>query len=340
MPTIAVAGHICLDLTPRLSAPADLTPGRLTEVGPLALTLGGSVANTGRVLADLGDRVVPFAGIGDDQLGELLLSRLNALGFDTARLAVVPGASTSFSVVVEQPGADRTFWHHTGANTSFDGAGIDIADATVLHVGYPPLLPALLDDRGAPLHALLAAGRRAGAATSVDLAVVDPDSPAGRADWPAIYSAMSAVTDLLSPSLDDLTSALRIDEPFSVDLVDRLARRFLDDGVAIVAISAGDRGLYVRTADAARFRESGPALAAVSGWAGRSLHVPAQKIENPATTTGAGDATSAGLIHALATGLDLDDAARFATACSAAVISGRRPTPDVVAAIAADITAP
>ena len=51
---IAVAGHLCVDLTPTLAGAPSVAPGQLVEVGGLTITLGGSVANTGRGLAALG----------------------------------------------------------------------------------------------------------------------------------------------------------------------------------------------------------------------------------------------------------------------------------------------
>ncbi len=74
----------------------------------------------------------------------------------------VRGSATSYSVVVQPPGADRVFWHHTGANATYDGAGLDVSGLDLLHLGYPALLPALLTDGGAPLAALLGRARAAG----------------------------------------------------------------------------------------------------------------------------------------------------------------------------------
>ncbi|MFC0680095.1 carbohydrate kinase family protein [Lysobacter korlensis] len=333
MYSIAVAGHICVDLTPELHAGGEPAPGQLVEVGPLSIRVGGSVANTGLVLADLGAEVTPYTTIGADGLGALLTGELQGRGLDTSHVVVSPEGATSYSVVVERPGQDRTFWHHTGANILFDGADVDSGSSDILHVGYPPLLPALVAGGGAPLAGLLARSHAAGGTTSVDLSVVDPDSAAGAADWDAILNAMCAHTDVLSPSLDDLTSALRIEEGFSVALVDRLAARFLTAGVAVVAISAGPHGLFIRTGTAARFRSSGRALAGVAHWAERSLDVPPVAVDDVVTTNGAGDAASAGLLFAIAIGASLEEAGRISAACSAAVIQGRRATPATIATL-------
>ena len=69
---VAVAGHLCLDLTPRLDGGEHIDPGHLFEVGPLSVRLGGSVGNTGGDLVDLGVPVDVVATVGDDDLGVLL----------------------------------------------------------------------------------------------------------------------------------------------------------------------------------------------------------------------------------------------------------------------------
>ena len=45
-----VAGHVCVDLAPRLETLPRSTPGDLELVGPLGMTAGGCVSNTGGML--------------------------------------------------------------------------------------------------------------------------------------------------------------------------------------------------------------------------------------------------------------------------------------------------
>lgn len=331
MRPIAVAGHLCLDLAPGLGSATDLEPGRLFSVGALTVEAGGAVANTGGALTDLGVDVAAIACIGDDELGGLLVDRLRAEGFALPRLTTVPGTTTSYSLVIEKPGIDRTFWHHTGANDHFDGSTVPVDGHDLLHLGYPSLLPALLTDDGRPLHRLLARARAAGVTTSLDLAVVDRDSPTGRLDWSAILSSALSETDIISPSLDDLTSALGIDESYSPELVDRLADRLLDAGAAVVAISAGAHGLRLRTAGAERLAAGGRALAPLAeAWGDRRVTGQPHRIDRPLTTNGAGDASTAGLLYAIAYGTTAEHAVALSAACSAAVIRGERPTPAAI----------
>ena len=338
MHTIAVAGHICVDLWPRVDARTLLAPGRIIEVGPLAMTLGGPVGNTGRALMALGVDARAVTCVGDDGLGEFVRATLAAEGRSTAGLRTIPGASTSYSLILESPGLDRTIWHNVGANAEFDGAGIDLDGVDLLHVGYPPLLPALLGDNGKPLADMLAGARAAGITTSVDLAVVDPQSPVARLDWERILAAMAAQADVLTPSLDDLTSALRIEQPYSADLAEHLAGRLIEWGSAVVALSAGEHGLFVRTASAGRLSDAGRAFTGrSSAWADRRMYLPPLWTAEPVTTLGAGDACSAGLLYGLAVGADVEDAVRLAAACAAAAVSGRHTTPGAICDLRPDL---
>lgn len=338
MHRIAIAGHVCVDIRPQLPAGAQFEPGKLVEVGPVAITLGGSVGNVGRALRALGAPVSASTCIGDDELGRLVQAELAADSLITGDVRVVPGTSTSYSFIVEPAGADRTIWHHVGSNAAFTGAGAQPAGIDLFHLGYPPLLPGLLAEGGAPLHQLLADVRAAGATTSVDLAVVDPASPAAHLDWELILSRMLTETDVVSPSLDDLTSALGITEAYSEALTDRLADQLLAWGAAVVALSAGEHGLYLKTADRARLRSAGRALAPhADRWASRALHAPPVWVRTPVTTNGAGDASSAGLLYGIAAGAGPEVAARLAAACSAALVSGRPTTRDAIVTMSPEL---
>jgi sugar/nucleoside kinase (ribokinase family) len=324
MHAIALTGHICVDIRPELGPGVKLAPGRLLEVGPLAMSLGGCVGNTSRDLSALGADVTVTTGVGEDSLADFVRASLASQPGTRTRLATVPGSSTSYSIILEPAGVDRTIWHNVGANAGFDGSAITTDGVDILHLGYPPLLPRLLDNDGAPLHDLLARARSAGTTTSVDLAVVDPQSPTARLDWPAILARTAAQSDVLSPSLDDLTSALGIEEHFSAGLVERLTDQLLEWGAGIVALSAGTNGLFVRTASSARLAAAGRGIGRrATEWADRRLHVPPVWTGTPITTNGAGDASTAGLLYGIAADADLEQTTLLAAACSAVIVSGR-----------------
>lgn len=317
--TVLLAGHLCVDLTPGLGADAPVEPGRLFAVGPLRVSLGGSVANTGRALAALGTPVRAAASIGDDALGRLARELLEAEGFDTTGVAAVAGAGTSYSVVIQPGSRDRTFWHHAGANELFLPDDLELTGVELVHLGYPPLLAALARDGGETLRRFFARAHAAGITTSLDLAVVDPASDAGRIDWAAFLRAVLPVTDLVTPSLEDLRSALGD----GADAAE-YAERAIGEGAGVAVVSAGEDGLVVAAGSVERLRAGGTALARVAeNWADRRLRIPPAPVERIVTTNGAGDASTGGLIAGLLDALELADAAELAVRSAAAVIGGQ-----------------
>src|SRR5262245_48940231 len=237
MHDVVVAGHVCLDVMPRLDGPAAIVPGGLIEVGDAALSTGGAVANTGVALHRLGVAVRLVGKVGDDLFGGAVLDALGAHGL-AGDMIVAPGEATSYSIVISPPGVDRCFLHCPGANATFgaDDVGDEaLAGARVLHFGYPPVTARMYADDGAELERLFARAHEAGAATSLDLSLPDPDTDAGRVDWRAVLARTLPHVDVFAPSLDELAFMLGGDSPES------LAADALGLGAAIVALKLGDR---------------------------------------------------------------------------------------------------
>lgn len=322
---VLVAGHVCLDLIPASARPLRPEPGSLTAVGPLAMRVGGCVGNTGLALAALGVGVEALATIGEDALGDIVLADLAAGGVEVRGIRRSSVAATSYSVVLEAPGQDRAFLHHTGANDLFAADDLLAARAPVVHVGYPSLLPALIADEGRALGTVLADVRAGGSVTSLDLAVVDRASAAGAANWDAILATVLAGTDVVSPSWDDLCSAWGVAPEWSRDAVEQVAARLLDLGAAVVAVSSGERGTLLATAGAERLAAAGKLLARDAwAWADRLLWTVPEPVEEIVTTTGAGDASTAGLLAGIVRGLGPDECLALAGATARAVLTGGR----------------
>ncbi len=324
---ILVTGHVCLDLMPQLPAPPATTPGMLAEIGPMTVRPGGCVANTGADLAALGASVRLVGAIGDDEFGAALLRALDEPDGRRLALTVVPGATTSYTVVIQPPQGDRTFWHHVGANARFDGSGIELDGADLLHLGYPSILPALLEDAAGPLLGLLGRARAAGLTTSVDLAVIDASSVAATWDWEAILRRMLPLVDVFTPSVDDIVSALQRPFDRTPEALSSLAAELVGAGAAVVGLTAGTSGLLVRTAGAERLRRAGRVVAPLAlAWADRELWVPAVPVE-AVSTTGAGDAATAGLLYGLSAGREPEDAAVLAVVAAARRVGGHGALP-------------
>ncbi|MEO7147384.1 MAG: carbohydrate kinase family protein [Terrimesophilobacter sp.] len=312
---IVLAGHVCIDITTHLSDLSGIQPGALVEVGRADWSLGGAISNTGEALRGLGIPIRIAGAIADDELGETIRSSLQTSGVPLTGLQTSAAAGTSYSIVLQGDGTDRTFLHYPGANAFFDPLAVDVTAASIVHFGYPSLMAGMVENSGEPIRALLERAHAAGATTSIDLAVVDPKSSIAALDWAQIFRHVLAEVDIASPSLDDITSALGIDEPFSVELVERLAASFIDQGVAVVALSAGTHGVFLKTAGAERLTRGGAILAGLAEkWAAVEFWQPPQPVENWSSTNGAGDALTAGLLFSLWSGLGPRAAARTAVA--------------------------
>jgi sugar/nucleoside kinase (ribokinase family) len=337
--SVLVAGHLCIDITPELTDVPELVPGQLYEIGSAQLTLGGCVANTSLALAAAGVPTRVCSRLGNDPLGDIARRLLAEHGMDLENVTTTT-AATSYSIVLQLPDHDRTFWHHPGANTVFTGREVNLDGVDILHLGYPPLLPALLADDAAPLLNLLKEARSRQITTSLDLAVVDPRSRAAGVDWRRIFARIMPYIDIATPSIDDLTSALAITRSPDDDLIEECAGGLINDGCAVAVVSAGARGAYAVSADTDRLAVAGAALSSVrSTWSSRAEWVPAAEPRLVVSTTGAGDAASAGLLYGLAHGTGIRRATRLAARFAAAILEGRRPLAEEAGRWAAELAA-
>ncbi len=324
-----VAGHICIDMIPDLSgsAPgqfrAGFAPGRLLQVGPATFSTGGPVSNTGLALQRLGIATRLMGKVGDDLFGHAVLDIISGYAPELAAGMIVdPGVPTSYSVVISPPGLDRMFLHCTGANDAFGANDVDyssLAGARIFHFGYPPLMPRMYAQGGQELTHIFERARATGITTSLDMAVPDPASPAGRADWHAILRATLPFVDVFLPSIeeilymlrrttyDDLCATARQNGGSGSDvlalvtpaLLHDVSDQLLDMGVKIAGLKLGDRGFYLRTGTRGALESMGRARPSrPAQWANRELWAPCFRVE-VAGTVGSGDATIAGFLAGL-----------------------------------------
>lgn len=338
-----VAGHVCLDVIPQFLRRASrldelLIPGKLVDMGAAVVSTGGAVANTGLALHRLGLPVTLMGKVGDDAFGHTILDIFR--GHDAGlvdSMIVDPAVATSYTVVINPPGIDRCFLHCPGANDAFAAADVRpelLRGLGLFHFGYPPLMKRMYMVEG-EVERLFRTVRDAGLTTSLDMALPDPDSPAGQADWEMILSGCLPFVDLFSPSLDEIVYMLNRHAGGRVRAraaagaalggltpadVRAVAERLIDLGAAVVLLKLGNQGAYLRvTSDAGRLARCGQAAPILKTWAGADFHAPtfAARV---AGTTGSGDCTIAGLLAALAHGLGAAEAVRMAVAVGSASV--------------------
>lgn len=315
-----VAGHLCLDIIPQLP-PGNLSelvaPGKVAEIGPVALATGGVVANTGRALHRLGVATRLMGKVGDDAFGRIILSLIRA---DDPALVedmiVAPGEASSYTIVISPPGTDRFFMHCAGTNHGFSAADVPysrLREARLFHFGYPPFMRTMYEQGGAQLEQMYRLAKSAGVVTSLDLALPDPHGPSGQKDWRGILARTLPHVDLFLPSLEELAYMLRPGiDPDTLDdtAIPALAADALAMGAGVVVLKLGERGLYVRTACDLPFAPD-------ASWQTRELWAPVFQAEPLVGTTGAGDTTIAGFLAGFLRGQTLEAALTSAVAVGA-----------------------
>jgi sugar/nucleoside kinase (ribokinase family) len=336
-----LAGHICLDVTPDLSAVPEgqfqhlFQPGRLVRAGGIKLSTGGSVPNTGLSMHRLGVPVRLIGKIGNDLFGQALGDIITHEGAHLADDLVIDlTLPTSFTLIINPPGFDRTFIHHPGANDTFyasDLPRVVLQGADLFHFGYPPLMRSIYRGEGAELVSILQRARRGGLTTSLDYTLPDPSSPAGKVDWLAIMDNTLPLVDLFVPSIEELLFLLNretydrlhqhapgsIIDAIEPDLLSELSETVLGYGVKALLVKLGHRGIYLRTAAGTRWQKGGRGLEGLDdSWHSREIWAPAYHASVLATT-GAGDAAIAGFLAGILQETSPEIALRAAAAAGA-----------------------
>lgn len=362
MKKIISAGHICLDITPVFPAKTCcpigqlLEPGKLVHMEGVDIHTGGSVANTGLALKKLGADVSLLGKIGADAFGTLIQEVFREHGAEG--LIVDPTCATSYSVVLAAPGTDRIFLHDPGANDCFSSGDIpqEVLDqGALLHFGYPTLMGQMYRQGGKELADIFRRAKARGVATSLDLAAVDPNAPAGRADWQEILRNVLPDTDFFVPSFEEL--CFMLDRPKYDRLVARggdisagitmeedvvpLAEKCIAMGCRVVLIKCGTSGMYYRTAGREAMDTVGKRLELEPAvWADAQGVQPCYQADRVLSGTGAGDTSIAAFLLAVTQGKGPAACAALAAAEGACCVtaydalSGLKTLPELEARIA------
>ena len=265
---------------------------------PLRTSLGGNGANSACALARLGAPVELVGGLGQDHLGDWMAAQLADVGVGMANVRRYPGMGTATTLILSDAQQNRTAFHHPGANNAV--AAIDenlVRRSDILLLTSYSIMPGLRP-RGAL--DLFRNARNSGTRTAVDIG-------------PAIGEP---------PSLDELRPLLPHIDYFicneheldvatgGVELAAGMAA-ILEGGAGCVVIKRGAAGAVVfaraeREATARRPREP--------------TETPGFAVEVH-TTVGAGDSFNAGFLLAVEEGASPEQAARFANAVAAIVVS-------------------
>ena len=142
----------------------------------IRITVAGTSAGTSVDLAKLGAEVYAMGAIGEDELGNFLLSTMQRYGIDTSSLKRKPGVQTSSTMLPIRPNGERPALHVPGANGElvWEDLNLDvIAGADFLHMGGTSLMPKF---DGEPTRKVLEFAKQNGVTTTFDLVALQrPD---------------------------------------------------------------------------------------------------------------------------------------------------------------------
>ena len=282
-PDVLVLGEVLVELTAQ--AP-------LREADTLRISCSGDALNAAAAAAAAGASVALVTAVGDDELGDRILEFVAASGIDTA-------------YVQRRPEPNGVYF--AGAGGEFVYARRGSAGSTL---GPGDVARAPLGEAGAVVVSGITQALSASCAAAVDAAVsgagghvvYDPNFRARLTSAEDARAALARVAPhaaLVTPSCpDDTCALLGTADPAAA------ASRVRELGAEAVAVTIGDRGVYLDAGDEPLSLAAAPAPAVVDA-------------------TGAGDVLAGTAAARLAHGDDLPTAVRHAAAAAARSLAGQ-----------------
>ena len=264
--------------------------GGCYPIDELTLAVSGAAGTAAIAAAKMGLTTLAVGGVGDDLMGDWVLQRLRHFGVDISTMQREKHWKTSSSIVTTRADGSRPALHMSGATGNFfvtEAMLPNIVDAKVFHAGGVGLMHAMDNGRTAEV---MAAAKRAGALTTVDVFAGSPD------DMPAVANVLP-YTDYFLPSIEEARALAGLSDKGDA------ARYFLDLGVKACVFTLGDEGAYYHDRSGLTFR------------------MPAFDIAVKCTC-GCGDAFNAGFAVGLVKGFDMEATVRFAQATAALNATG------------------
>ncbi len=285
-PVIVVLGGINMDLvgaTERMPAPGETVFGQSFHTAP-----GGKGANQAVAAARLGAEVRMVGRVGQDEFGPALLDGMRREGIDVSGVALDPHNSSGIAMILLDGRKENYIVAIYGANLASDHEQVSAVESAL--DGADVLLLQL----ETPLEVATQAAR-----ISRDRGVRVVWDPAPALD---MGHDAYALCDALTPNQSEaeyLTGIVVTD----LDSAGRASRRLVDEGVSACVLTMAEAGSYYATRDDEGF-------------------VPPFDVQ-VLDTVAAGDAFSAGLGVALAEGLSLPSAIKYASAAGALAVTKR-----------------
>ena len=341
---IVVAGHVSLDLTPKFNMKTGVSsigdvikPGKLVNVGKVAIAPGGCVTNTGLALKKFGADVRLIAKVGKDEFADILYEKYREQGAEP-NFIVSEDDATSYTIVIAPKGCDRAFLHDSAANDSFKEEDIDyevVKEADYFHFGYPTLMKEFYRSDKDELQNMYRKVKKLNLITSLDVTAVDPESETADIDWNKRLSEVLPYVDFFMPSIEELCLMLDREKYYemqkrgsddvclylslSEDVIP-MAEKVLNLGCKGVLIKCGAAGLFLMTADSSRMKELSENVS-VEKWADKKIFQNSYVPDRILSGTGAGDTSIAAFIYGMCNEMSPEDTLKIAAGTGASCIT-------------------
>lgn len=341
---IVVAGHVSLDLTPKFNMKTGassigdvIKPGKLVNVGKVAIAPGGCVTNTGLALKKFGADVRLIAKVGKDEFADILYEKYREQGAEP-NFIVSEDDATSYTIVIAPKGCDRAFLHDSAANDSFKEEDIDyevVKEADYFHFGYPTLMKEFYRTDKDELQNMYRKVKKLNLITSLDVTAVDPESETADIDWNKRLSEVLPYVDFFMPSIEELCFMLDREKYYemqkrgsddvclylslSEDVIP-MAEKVLNLGCKGVLIKCGAAGLFLMTADSSRMKELSEKIS-VEKWADKKIFQNSYVPDRILSGTGAGDTSIAAFIYGMCNEMSPEDTLKIAAGTGASCIT-------------------
>lgn len=260
---------------------------------PLTILMGGNGGNSAYVLTGLGAPTALVSAVGQDPLGDMLVSWLAARKVDLSGLNRSLSYATSSSTIIMSDSAHQLVFHHLGATQAIRPEYIPPALLTKAEVLLVSSFPILTGMRAGGYADVLATTHEAGGLTAVDLG-------------PAIGEpvTMEELIPLL-PTINYLIANIHeLAVLTGTDDWKEACSQLIAAGARWIVVKRGQDGASVRGANL-------------------EVNVPGFPVEAH-ISVGAGDSFNVGFLYGLQQGWSLERALRFGNAVAARVVSGER----------------
>ena len=286
-------GLTILDIAGR---PVDSVPegGGVDFIEEIRMNPAGTAAGAVMNAAKLGAKSATVACVGEDEKGDFIVDAYQRMGIDCSMVQRSATTPTSATILPIRSNGERPALHARGASDDLFVTDADfdkVCNARFLHHGGTGLLNAM--DKGQSAK-LLQHAKKQGLTTTFDLIAPNENTC-------ALLKESLPHVDYFMPSMEE-AEYLAGTTSTSATTPTELATFFMDMGASNCIFKWGEKGSFIKTADA-------------------EFRIPAYQV-TVSDTTGCGDSYCGGFIAGLAMGYDLEQACRLGTAASGLVATG------------------